>query len=283
MLGYIRQQMANKAAVTKFKNDFSSPSNLTFDQFVNRYGSLGIGYREIEGDIGSWIGFANHVLHCRENTSYFSDEYEVPHDLGASLRRKKKDESKKQAILDFIDLSLDADAEDNLAEVIMLYADISSNLDLTESIGEKSCENFKEWKERELSACMEEIKNYADSLKKALAGTFGVEIHLAALKSRLDSAKIEELIGENQGEMVQLYRAMFDAFDKNGLIPINQLAAVPKDVHRINQIETIIDLYTMKINRVKKDKKLSDEERDRKVQAWEHLMAKDIDALGGAI
>jgi len=39
----------------------------------------------------------------------------------------------------------------------------------------------------------------------------------------------------------------------------------------------------MKINRAKADESLSDEDREKKIQAWEHLMEKDIDALGGSV
>ena len=122
-----------------------------------------------------------------------------------------------------------------------------------------------------------------DRMRSTLDGTIPIDAHLAALKGRLDNAEVDELIRENQGELVLLYRSLSDAFERNDLIDINKLAAVPKDVHRINQIETIIDLYTMKINRAKADESLSDEDREKKIQAWEHLMEKDIDALGGSV
>lgn len=114
-------------------------------------------------------------------------------------------------------------------------------------------------------------------------GTTPVEVHLAGLKDRLDSAKLDELVGNNQGELVEVYRAIHDAFQRHDLIDIHRLAAIPKDVNRINQIEAIIDLYNLKLMRTREDKKLSEKEKDRKVQALEHLMEKDIEALGGAL
>lgn len=114
-------------------------------------------------------------------------------------------------------------------------------------------------------------------------GTVPVSAHLAGLKDRLDGASLDEMIGENQGELVGIYRAIHDAFERHDLIDIHRLAAIPKDVNRINQIEAIIDLYNLKLARTRDETKLSDTERDRKLQALEHLMEKDIEALGGAL
>ncbi len=69
---------------------------------------------------------------------------------------------------------------------------------------------------------------------------------------------------------------------RNDLVELQRLAAVPEDVNRINQIETIIDLYTLKMRRVNEDKTLSDDERDVKIASWQSLMEADIQVLGGA-
>ena len=114
-------------------------------------------------------------------------------------------------------------------------------------------------------------------------GSTPVQAHLAGLKDRLDTAQLDEMIGENQAELVEVYRAIHDAFERHDLIEIHRLAAIPKDVNRINQIETIVDLYNLKLSRTRKDTSLSEEDRERKMQALQHLMEKDVDALGGAL
>ena len=122
-----------------------------------------------------------------------------------------------------------------------------------------------------------------DRARAMFDGTTPVQMHLSGLKDRLDVAGLDEMIGENQPELVEVYRAIHDAFERHDLIEIHRLAGIPKDVNRINQIETIVDLYNLKLSRTRKDTSLSDEERERKIQALEHLMEKDVEALGGAL
>lgn len=114
-------------------------------------------------------------------------------------------------------------------------------------------------------------------------GTIPVEAHLNGLRERLNEAKLDELVGQSQAELVEVYRSIHDAFERHDLIDIHRLAAIPKDVNRINQIEVIIDLYNLKLGRTRNDASMSEEEKTRKLQALEHLMEKDIEALGGAL
>lgn len=151
------------------------------------------------------------------------------------------------------------------------------------AVGKTTNNNFRTWMEEAVDPIMKAIQDERKAMEGLLAMTLPMSAHISALLSNLEGSKVDDLIGENQGSLVAVYKAMHDAFERHGLIAINQLATVPKDVHRISQIETIIDLYTKKIDRVKNDAKLSEEEKDRKLQAWEHLMEKDIDALGGAV
>ncbi|MEM7241241.1 MAG: hypothetical protein AAF429_03550 [Pseudomonadota bacterium] len=127
-----------------------------------------------------------------------------------------------------------------------------------------------------------ELEVAINRAKPMFNGSIPVEAHLTGLKDRLDKAKLDEVVGKNQGELVNLYRSIHDAFEKHKLIDIHRLAAIPADVDRVNQIETIIDLYNLKISRTKADKNLSKAEKDRKLQAMEHLMEQDIAALGSS-
>lgn len=142
--------------------------------------------------------------------------------------------------------------------------------------------NFEDW----LKDMKEEVFSNLDKLLDRAAyyeaGKLELKDHLEAFTDKLDEAEVNNLIGENQAKIVDLYKAMSDAFRDNDLVELNRLAAVPKDVNRINQIETIIDLYTLKMRRVNEDSSLTDHEREVKLASWQSLMEADIQALGGA-
>lgn len=144
-------------------------------------------------------------------------------------------------------------------------------------------EKFIRWRERRIEAIESLINEQRETLERLVAAELPLEAHILAFKKSLECCQLEDLLGDNQAELVELYKALFETFDRNGLVDINRLATVPKDVHRINQIETIIDLYNLKIDRTQNDTSMSDEVRERKVQALQHLMEKDIDALGGVV
>ena len=142
--------------------------------------------------------------------------------------------------------------------------------------------NFKNW----IKDMKEEVYSALDQLLDRAAfyeaSKLDLKDHLEAFSNKLDDAEVAELIGENQSKVVTLYKTMSDAFGRNELVELQRLAAVPEDVNRINQIETVIDLYTLKMRRVNEDKTLSDDERDVKIASWQSLMEADIQALGGA-
>ncbi len=112
--------------------------------------------------------------------------------------------------------------------------------------------NFKNW----VMEMKEEVYSALDKLLDRAAfyeaSKLDLKDHLEAFSNELDDAQVAELIGENQSKIVTLYKGMSDAFMRNDLVELQRLAAVPEDVNRINQIETIIDLYTLKMRRVKR-------------------------------
>lgn len=153
-------------------------------------------------------------------------------------------------------------------------SDVTKNTDV--------CENFLNWKQNVKQEFFKKIDDLMQQARLIQAERLDLTDHLDAFTDRLDDAEIDELIQGNQGKIVNLYRAMSDAFQRNELVELQRLAAVPKDVNRINQIETIIDLYTLKMRRVNEDESLSEEEREMKLASWQALMEADIQALGGA-
>ncbi len=72
---------------------------------------------------------------------------------------------------------------------------------------------------------------------------------------------------------------MKESFEEKGLVPIDRLARVTADVERINQMETVIDLYSQKIKTVKADETLDEDEREAKIDYWQRLRDRDISRL----
>ncbi len=111
--------------------------------------------------------------------------------------------------------------------------------------------------------------------------SFASALDCLRIANRKSTSPIYEwtVIGEGGETMKCSTHTVFNLDDD--LIDLHRLAAIPKDVNRINQIETIVDLYNLKLSRTSKDANLSEEDRNRKMQALEHLMEKDVEALGG--
>jgi len=106
-----------------------------------------------------------------------------------------------------------------------------------------------------------------------------VDTHLDIITEKIAHASNIVVKGEMHTKFVSLYAVLRDASLKNNSIPLEKLANVSEDVKRINQMETIIDMYTNKINQAKNDETLDEEMRDTKVSNWERLMERDIARL----
>ncbi len=103
-----------------------------------------------------------------------------------------------------------------------------------------------------------------------------LDFFLAKLETVANS---EALTGENQNKLLDAYTALKEKLEKNSVLTAEELASVSPDVHRINQIETIIKLYGEKIQRIKHDETLDDEEQNTQIDYLMRLRDRDIAAL----
>lgn len=140
-----------------------------------------------------------------------------------------------------------------------------------------------DWITKVVEPMQRKVQEFEEALSRLKVGELAVTAHLEAFEQKLDEASLNDLVGRNQSLMVSAYRKIHDIFAQHGLIAPNRLASIPKDVDRINQVEVIIDLYNVKIERAVNDTSLQDDARERKVQALQHLMERDIEALGVSV
>lgn len=110
------------------------------------------------------------------------------------------------------------------------------------------------------------------------ASEFGLDDFLKAYRQKLEGTSVEEIHGKNHAELFELYSTLKDTFLRLKLVPLDQLEKVPEDVHRLDQIEVIMDLYTEKIRRVR-ESHLDPDEQELKIDYWIRLRDKEIQAL----
>ena len=143
--------------------------------------------------------------------------------------------------------------------------------------------HFDEWRHEVMMELTSALETERQEIERLLSLNIDPEVHLDTLVAQLDEGTFQKFLPAKRASLIDLYRAIHELFEGDGTLAANHLAAIPKDVHRITQLETVIDLYNEKIHRTENDDSLSDNVRDRKVQALQHLMEKDIEALGGAV
>jgi len=108
---------------------------------------------------------------------------------------------------------------------------------------------------------------------------FPLEMHFDAFLEKLGEIEPNQLKGTKHNKFVQLYTAMSDTFKEHGLIPLEKLIHISKDAERINQIESVLDLYTEKQTTVKNDTSLDDETKSTKLAYWQRMLDRDIARL----
>ena len=99
------------------------------------------------------------------------------------------------------------------------------------------------------------------------------------LKEKFAHLTKDTLSGEDHNTLLEMHSWFQDIFSRNNMISPERLEAVSPDVQRINQIETVMDLYGEKIRKVKHDDALDEEERQMKVEYWMRLRDRDINEL----
>jgi hypothetical protein len=108
---------------------------------------------------------------------------------------------------------------------------------------------------------------------------FPLENHLSEFIQRAEELTNEKCLGDRHSEFLTLYQILKHKFETFGMIGVERLSHVSDDVHRVNQIETVIDFYWEKIRRVRNDPTLDDYERQRKMEYWERIMDSHISEI----
>lgn len=119
---------------------------------------------------------------------------------------------------------------------------------------------------------MEKMKELAD---------LPFEKYLSLFADKLEMLTAKEFQGKNHSTLLKFYTALKESFVRNNLVPLERLEAVSESVYGIDEAETIIDLYGEKINRVKLDESLDEEEREEKIEYWRRLRDRHISQIEG--
>lgn len=125
---------------------------------------------------------------------------------------------------------------------------------------------------RELNALQKKVESKVQDLP--LNDLINVFINRLSTETNSDA-----LIGDKHSQYLDLYNALIKVFSDHKILSPEKLHSITQDVHRINQIETLIDLYSEKIRRAKRDDDLDEDERETKVAYWQRLMDKEISDL----
>ena len=136
---------------------------------------------------------------------------------------------------------------------------------------EKEMEMGTKKAERE-KAEMEKVKELAD---------LPLEKYLSVFLGKLETITSEEFQGKNHSDLLKVHTALKESFQRNNLIPLEKLEVVSQSTFGIDEAETIIDLYGEKINRVKLDESLDEEEREEKIEYWRRLRDRHISQIEG--
>lgn len=131
-----------------------------------------------------------------------------------------------------------------------------------------------------LSAAQDQARQRELLLEKQLKlNQFPLSDHFGPFMEKLKSTDSDQIEGLTHTQFMELYIALEETFKRNNRLPLSRLADIPEDVRRVNQIETLIDLYGKKMQRVRADDSLDEEDRDHKIANWERMMERDISKL----
>lgn len=138
---------------------------------------------------------------------------------------------------------------------------------------------------KKIALALEESVSYTEKLKDDFAEKIAEEDIYTIAQGKINNLirqcknNKSKLTPELNSILLQLYKGVDDVFQAAGKKPPSELSTVLHDSIRINQIETILDLYSEKIAKVSKDKSLEEEEKEEKKEFWRRLRDRDITKL----
>lgn len=103
--------------------------------------------------------------------------------------------------------------------------------------------------------------------------------HIEVFTNGFDELQQWIVKGDEENQVFKLYTKLKEVLEKNSKIPIEKKRMMSNDVIRLNQIETLMDLYGEKIARVQQDETINEDERQIKMNYWVSLRDKEIQDL----
>lgn len=105
--------------------------------------------------------------------------------------------------------------------------------------------------------------------------------HADVFFRRLEELAASEMKGHREGKLFELHLKVKEALEKNGKVRIDRKESVAEDALRLHQVESLLDIYSEKIKRVRDDEELDDEEKDDKIAYWKSLRDKQVSDIQG--
>lgn len=87
--------------------------------------------------------------------------------------------------------------------------------------------------------------------------------------------------GEEENRVFDLYLKLQAALEAASKIPLKERERIAEQHKELNQVETLMNLYSEKIRRVRDDEDLDDEEREEKIAYWRDMRNRQIAAIQG--
>lgn len=122
-------------------------------------------------------------------------------------------------------------------------------------------------------------KEKAEIEKQNTLKAYPVSSHIEVFSDSID--ELEQLVikGDEENHVFKLYMKLKEVLEQNSKIPLEKKRMMSDDVIRLNQIETLMDLYGEKIARVEQDETINEDERQIKINYWVALRDKEIQDL----
>lgn len=121
------------------------------------------------------------------------------------------------------------------------------------------------------------VSELEDELNSVLDDSPSIQISADYLSKALETASY--VSDEEESSLLALAGVVDNKLKKLGRQSVYSLASISEEQLRLNQIETLMKSYDIKMKRVREDKTLGKEEREEKLDYWRQLRDTEMDGL----
>ena len=93
---------------------------------------------------------------------------------------------------------------------------------------------------------------------------------------RLQDVQASELKGKSASHLLDLFGELKDLFKTHEIGDLEKQTQASAKMQRINEYETVMNAYDRKMNSVRQDSSLDEEDRAEKLEYWKRLRERDI-------